>query len=185
MQDQISWYSQQELDDVEIIFFYKNIYVPLTLCRRVLYWYHFYLNHPSVIRYSNIIRQVCYWKGLLSQVEISVKMGKKFQQFKKRNTLSGQIPPKIIAALKPWNSVHIDLIGPYSKSIIKHHPDGTIIKKYYSLNCMKINDTTTGSFEIVEVPPALHHTFLVTYALRHRCPCIFSQVMAWFHLNHP
>ena len=29
------------------------------------------------------------------------------------------MPPKNIAELKPWDLVHVDLIGPYSKSIIQ------------------------------------------------------------------
>ena len=39
------------------------------------------------------------------------------QQFKKRKATYGYLPPKNISELKPWNSVHVDLIGPYIKSI--------------------------------------------------------------------
>ena len=79
-------------------------------------------------------------------------MCKKFKQFKKRNTFYGQLPPNIIEVLKLWNLVHIDPIGPYSKSIIQQQPGGRIIQKYFSLACMKMIEPTTGWFEIFEAP---------------------------------
>ena len=60
--------------------------------------------------------------------------------------------PKSISALKPLNSVHIDLIGPYAKSIIKHQPGGAILKKDVNLTCMIMIDNATGCFEIFKVP---------------------------------
>ena len=46
-----------------------------------------------------------------------VNMCKECQQFKNRNNIYGHLTPNIIAVLKPWNLVHIELIGPYVKSI--------------------------------------------------------------------
>ena len=48
--------------------------------------------------------------------------------FIKINNIYGNLPPKNIAELKPWDSVNVDLIGPYSKSIRKHNLVGNIIK---------------------------------------------------------
>ena len=48
--------------------------------------------------------------------------------------------------------VHVDLIGPYSKSIRQQHPGRTIIFKNASLSCMTILDPTTGWFKIFEIP---------------------------------
>ena len=79
-------------------------------------------------------------------------MCNKFQQFKNRKTICGKIIPKIIAALKLWNSVHIYLICPYSNSIRQQQPGGAIIKKGMSLTCMTIIDPTKGWFVIFEVP---------------------------------
>ena len=126
--------------------------MPLTLHISVLYWYQFYINNPRGSRLANTIQQVCYCKCLVSQVELSVNMYKKFQQFKNRKTLCGKILPKIISALKLWNSVHIYLMCPYSKSIRQHQPGRAIIKKGMSLTCMTIIDPTKGWFGIVEVP---------------------------------
>ena len=107
----------QELDDVEIICYDSKIYVPQSMHRCVLDWYHFYLNHPVGSRLAKKIREVCYWKGLVTQEELFAKMCKTCQKFKKRSTIYGHLPPKNIAEIKPWDTVHLDLIGPYSKSI--------------------------------------------------------------------
>ena len=48
--------------------------------------------------------------------------------------------------------MHVDLIGPYSKSIRQHQPDGAIIRKNDSLPCMIMIDPAKGWFEIVKIP---------------------------------
>ena len=79
-------------------------------------------------------------------------MCKTCQQFKKRNTLYGHLPPKNIAELKPGGTVNIDLIGTYRKSIIQHQTGFAVILKNDSLTCMNIIDTATGWFEIFKMP---------------------------------
>ena len=106
----------QALNSVEIIFYDRKIYVPQSLYRRVLDWYHFYLNHPGGSRLAKKIREVCYWKDLVMQEELFANTCKTCQQVKKRNTIYRHLPPKKIEELKPWYLVHVDLIGPYSKS---------------------------------------------------------------------
>ena len=48
--------------------------------------------------------------------------------------------------------MHVDLIGPYNKSIRQQQTGGAIIRKNYSLTCMTIIDPATGWFEIFEIP---------------------------------
>ena len=74
------------------------------------------------------------------------------QQFKKRKTTYGYLPPKNISELKPWNSVHVDLIGPYIKSIRQQQPGSTVIQKNASITCTTMIDPATGWFDIVQVP---------------------------------
>ena len=59
------------------------------------------------------------------------------------------MPPKNIVELKPWDLVHVDLIGPYRKSIIQQQPGVTVILKNSSLACMTMIDLATDWFEIV------------------------------------
>ena len=141
----------QELNDVEIICYDRKIYLPQSLCRRVLYWYHFNLNHPGGSRLAKTIRGVCYWKGLVTQAKLFAKMCNTCRHFKKIKSIYGHLPPKNIVELKPWDTVHVDLIVPYRKSIRQQQPGGTVIRKNDGLNCMTMIDPTTGWFEIVEI----------------------------------
>ena len=79
-------------------------------------------------------------------------MCKTCQQFKKRKTIYGHRPPNNTAELKPWDSVHVDLIGPYSKSIRQQHPGRSVIQNNSSLTYMTMVDPATGWFEIVNIP---------------------------------
>lgn len=66
------------------------------------------------------------------------------------------LPLKNVGTLVPWQTVHTNLIGPYSlaaKTILQ--TDGLLIKKELSLSCMTI-DPTSGWFEIVQVPNCQH-----------------------------
>ena len=100
---------------------------------------------------QKITQELCYWKFLVTQAELFVKRCKICQQFKKIKSLYGNMPSKNIAEIKAWNLVHVDLIGPYSKSIIQQQPDGTVIFNNPNLTCMKIIDPATGWFEIIEI----------------------------------
>ena len=113
----------------------------------MIYWYHFYINHPGGSRILNTIWHVYYFKGLLTKAELSVKTCNQCQQFKHKKTIYGKLPTNIVASLKPWILVHINLIGPYSKSIIQQQPYIAIIQKYMSLACMTMIDPATGWFK--------------------------------------
>ena len=91
--DQGYSYSMQALDYIKIICYDRKIYVPQSLRRSVLYWYHFYLNHPGGSILVTPIREVCYWNVLVAQAELFAKMCKTFQQFKKRKTIYGHLTP--------------------------------------------------------------------------------------------
>ena len=123
-----SSYSKQDIDEVEIICYDSKIYVPQNLCRRVLDWCHFYLNHPGGSRLAKTIPEVFYWKGLVAQAKLFVKTCKICQQFKNRMTIYGHLTPNNSAELKPWDMVHVDLIVPYINSIIQHQPGSAIIR---------------------------------------------------------
>ena len=62
------------------------------------------------------------------------------------------MPPKNIAELKPWDLVHVDLIGTYNNSIRQQQPCGTVISSNYSLTFVTMIDPATGWLYIVEIP---------------------------------
>ena len=74
------------------------------------------------------------------------------QQFKRRSNIYGRLPPKNIEELKLWGAVHVELIGPYSKSISQQNPGGAIIKNNVILVCMTMIEPSKGWFKIVKVP---------------------------------
>ena len=115
-------------------------------------WYQLYLNHPGGSIIEKTIREVCYWKFLVTQAEMFGKMCKTYQKFKKRQTLYAHLSPKNIEELKPGDTVHVDLIGPYNKSIIQHQSGSTFILNNASLTCMAMIYPATGWFEILEIP---------------------------------
>ena len=84
------------IDEVEIIFYDRKIYVPQSLHRRVIYWYNLYLNHPGDIRLAKKLREVYYWKSLVTQADLFDKKCKVCQQFKNRKTIYGHQPHKDI-----------------------------------------------------------------------------------------
>ena len=119
--------------------------------RRVLDWYHFYLNCLGGIILAKTTWYLCYWKGLVVKSELYVKPCKICQQFKRRKNIYVRLPPKNIAELKPCDTVHADLIDPYINSIRQYHMGGAIIESNFSLYCMAMIDPAKGWLEIVEV----------------------------------
>ena len=114
------------------------------MCRRVLDWYHFYINHQGGSRLSGGNREACYWKGLGTQEELYSKPCKICQHFKYRKTLYGNLIPKKLSEPKPWDLGYVYLIGLYSKSRRQHHLVGTIIRNNVSLTYMTMIDPATG-----------------------------------------
>ena len=57
-----------------------------------------------------------------------------------------------IKNLQPWDTVHTDLVGPYSVTTQQYQPDGSQKEVTLQLTCMTMLDPATGWFEIVEVP---------------------------------
>ena len=71
--DQGSSYSMQELDDVEIICYERKIYVPQSMCRRVLDWYHLYINHPGGSRLAKKYEMYVIGKALSHKWSCSLR----------------------------------------------------------------------------------------------------------------
>ena len=82
------------------------------------------------------------------------------QKHKLRKRKLGHLPPKNVGLLIPWDTVHTDLIGPYTIKAKQLQPGGDVVEKELHLTCMTMLDPATGWFEIVEVP-----TYIVTEVL--------------------
>ena len=60
----------------------------------------FYLDYPNGTILVKKIREVCHWKGLVTQAKLYANPCKICQRSKKRKTIYGHIPSKNIAELK-------------------------------------------------------------------------------------
>jgi len=74
------------------------------------------------------------------------------QRHKKCKRKYGKLPPKNVGDLIPWQTVHVNLIGPYSITAEKLQPDGSYKTTTLELPCMTMIDPVMGWFEIVQVP---------------------------------
>ena len=97
-------------------------------------------------RLYKTINRVAYWKGMTSQAESFCKKCKDCQFTKPRRRKYGHVPPKNVGKLVPWQTVHVDLIGPYSISSKQQQTDDTVIDKTFQLTCMTMIDPVTGCF---------------------------------------
>jgi hypothetical protein len=119
-----------------------KIAVPKSLQRKAVEWYHSLLMHPGETRTELTIAQHFYWKGMRTTVKnvcgrcMSCTLNKtKFQRL-------GLLPPKK-AEVIPWQTLCIDLIGPYTLGTGKNAT---------TLHAMTMIDPATGWFEIIEIP---------------------------------
>jgi Integrase core domain. len=130
-----------------------KIYVPESLRGCMIEWYHYYLNHPGGSDcLAKTLLQVCCWKGLTHQAKQFAKACPQCQKFKKRKSRYGFLPPQDIGELKPWHTVHVDLIGPYTVTAKQQQWAKKIVTTELQLTCMTFIDPAAGWFEIAEVP---------------------------------
>lgn len=117
--------------------------IPKSLRRKIIAWYHHYLQHPGSDRLEETLASTMYWHGMRSEIRKFTKYCDRCQLGKKRKRKYGHLPPKI-AAINPWEVVQVDLIGPYT---IKGQSGPAM-----EFMCMTMIDPATGWFEVVELP---------------------------------
>ncbi len=136
-------YSYELIDNVKILCKDGKLVIPNNLQNRAVGWYHHYLQHPGTTRLEETLRSAMYWKGMRRSVRAHVKKCHKCQVNKRRKHKYGKLPTKLVVT-KPWNTVCVDLIGPYTLK----GKDGTQI----DFMCLTMIDPATSWFEIVELP---------------------------------
>ena len=128
-----------------IIYLNGKIVVPKSLRKRMLTWYHETLIHPGINRMERTLQMHFTWPKLHNDVEKICKRCRVCQLTKKTKKKYGHLPPKV-AEVTPWDTLCIDLIGPYT---VKE--EGS---KKWTLQCLTMIDPATGWFEIAEIPDA-------------------------------
>ena len=140
------------LEGVELITYKGKIYVPLALRHSTIEWYHYFMNHPGRERLYKTLATICYWKGISTQCNTYCRRCHVCQKFKSQKRKYGHLPPRNVEPQVPWNTVHVDLVGPYSLMAKQSQPQGDIKNVELRLTCMTMIDPVTGWFEIAEVP---------------------------------
>ena len=131
---------------LQLITYKGKIYVPQTLQKRLVQWYHEMLMHPGETRTHETVAQHFYWPNMRKTVQKVCKYCDLCQRTKKRaaaNSKMGKLPPKS-AEITPWETLCVDLIGPYT---IKRKGK----QKPIQLWAMTMIDPATGLLEIAEI----------------------------------
>ena len=84
----------------------------------------------------------------------ATQYAKQYKVFFKRSKLKKRyehLPPMNIAELKPWNMVHIYLIGPYNKTVQQLQPGNLIKDVYLNSTCMTFIYPCTRWYGIAQV----------------------------------
>ena len=136
--------SLKVVDETDVLVYDdKRLVIPASLQSRIVAWYHHYLQHPGHTRLEETIAATMYWRSLRSDVRRHVKTCERCQKGKKRKRQYGKLPAKT-AVVTPWQSVCVDLIGPYTLK----GKDKTVL----DFMCLTMIDPATGWFEIIELP---------------------------------
>ena len=122
--DTNSGYSQQNVEGTEMIMYNKKLCIPKVLCRHMINWYHHFLCHPGGDRLAKTLNQVCEWKGMTNQCKDFCKKCKVCQKYKSRSRKYGRLPPKKVNPITPWQTVHVNLVGPYKASVTHNELGG-------------------------------------------------------------
>jgi hypothetical protein len=107
-------FSERLIERYTVITYYNKIYIPVSLRKRIVWWYHTYLQHPGITRMEATLRQNLTWPNLRKDVEAAVKNCQECQIGKKVRKKYGNLPEKLVERPISWNRVDVDLIGPLS-----------------------------------------------------------------------
>ena len=124
--DKKSGYNVMTLDGVELVTYKGKIYVLAGLRKHTIEWYHYFMNHPGGEQLYKTLNKVCYWKGMSTQCTNFCKRCNVCQQFNSQKRQYGQLPPQTVGELVSWDTVHVDLISPYSLTAKQFWPQGKI-----------------------------------------------------------
>mgnify|MGYP003331710574 CR=1 FL=1 len=126
-----------------------KIVIPSLLQSHVIEWYHTVLCHPGHTRMEETIWQHFYWSSMREDIRQAVKKCHICQTTKQASSNFGHIPLKQNKG-QPWETLCVDLIGPY-KIPRKGSDKNGKKKKDLTLWCVTMIDPVTGWFEMAKI----------------------------------
>jgi hypothetical protein len=107
-------FSERLIERSKVITYDNKIYIPIpiSLRKRIVWWYHTYLQYPGITCTEATLRQNLTLPNLRKDVEAAVKNRHECQIGKKVRKKYGDLPEKLAERPIAWNRVDVDLIGP-------------------------------------------------------------------------
>lgn len=103
----------QKFGGIDLRTFKNRIIIPDTLQHEVIHLYHEWLCHPGLVKLYNSLKSCYFWRGMFIHIRTYTKNCQECVETKVSNRNFGKLPlakPEII----PFNTVCIDVIGPYN-----------------------------------------------------------------------
>jgi hypothetical protein len=85
-----------------VISYDNKIYIPLSIRKRIVWWYHIYLQHPGITCMEANLRENVTWHNLKKDVEAAVNNCHECQIGKKVRKKYGALPEKL-----PWLGIEL------------------------------------------------------------------------------
>jgi hypothetical protein len=85
-------FSERLIERSTVITYDNKIYIPQSLRKRIVWWYHTYLQHTGITRMEATLRKNLTWSNLKKDVEAAVKNCHECQIGKKVRTKYGDLP---------------------------------------------------------------------------------------------
>ena len=110
-----------------LVAYEKQVMISDTLQEDLISWYHQNLGHSASDRQNKTMRPIFYWPGMSSAIERFIRtcVTCKREKLHGGKQQHGLLPPRMLQSAKPFDVVHVDLIGPhkhgkYGITIIDH-----------------------------------------------------------------
>jgi hypothetical protein len=104
--------SERIVERSTVITYENKIRLPISVRKRIVRWYHTYLQHPGITRMEAKLRQIFTWPNLRKDVEAAVKNCQLCQICKKVRKKYGDLLEKLAERPIAWDRVDVYLIGP-------------------------------------------------------------------------
>jgi hypothetical protein len=126
----------------------ETIYVPEGMRDKLLHWYHDCLQHPGVRRMQATVKEHLYWPKIDQDIATYMKNCTVCQSYKITAVKKyGKIPLPRSTTIKPWEEVHVDMIGPWTVHFeLTDQPGKMVVQQ---LQALTIIDKGTGWPEFV------------------------------------
>jgi hypothetical protein len=103
----------KRVESRNVILLNNKIYIPKTLRKEILKWYHTTLHHPGIVRTEKSVKSYLTWPGMRTDIEQYIQKCRICQLCKNPRKKYGYLSKQDINQ-DPWHTICVDTIGLYS-----------------------------------------------------------------------